>query len=192
MPAFVAILDFIKLAHAGQVDKGAKAPYWQHPLAVANTLPPFATEELRAAALLHDVIEDTPFIRQGGQLILDEAKFMALDPARQQAMRTEEVAQACARGEADPEHTPPVTASPPLTAHVLAIVEGVTNDDFRAPAGLSREESDKALLAHYQGHILALAEDRPTDPEALRLAEDRVLLKFSDMAQNIDKQRIAN
>lgn len=43
-------------AHLGQVDKGG-IPYILHPLAVAEKL---STSELRAIALLHDVVEDTP------------------------------------------------------------------------------------------------------------------------------------
>lgn len=42
-------------AHAGQVDKGGNA-YIEHPLAVANLV---TTEEEKAVALLHDVVEDT-------------------------------------------------------------------------------------------------------------------------------------
>lgn len=44
-----------KAAHAGQTDKGG-VPYIQHPLAVAEAM---NSEEETAAALLHDVIEDT-------------------------------------------------------------------------------------------------------------------------------------
>lgn len=43
-------------AHAGQVDK-AGAPYVQHPMRVAFTLP--LGSELRIAAVLHDVVEDS-------------------------------------------------------------------------------------------------------------------------------------
>ena len=105
------------------------------------------------------------------------------------AKRPAEIALARKRNVPDPEKTPPVLSSPPLNGHILSVVEGVTNDDFAAPAGLSREEAGKVVLAHYQDHIIALANDRPADPEALRVAEDRVLLKFTDMSQNVDKQR---
>lgn len=44
-----------KLAHAGQTDKAGR-PYLGHPVAVAAQLP---TAELKAIALLHDVLEDT-------------------------------------------------------------------------------------------------------------------------------------
>lgn len=44
-----------KKAHAGQVDKGGQ-PYFRHPLRVAQS---FHDPKLRAAALLHDVLEDS-------------------------------------------------------------------------------------------------------------------------------------
>jgi GTP diphosphokinase / guanosine-3',5'-bis(diphosphate) 3'-diphosphatase len=44
-------------AHAGQLDRGGR-PYILHPLAVMHILNS-ADEELSAAAVLHDVIEDT-------------------------------------------------------------------------------------------------------------------------------------
>lgn len=49
-------------AHAGQSRKGSDLPYITHPVAVALILARagFVDEELLAAALLHDVVEDTP------------------------------------------------------------------------------------------------------------------------------------
>lgn len=45
-----------KVAHIGQIDKTG-APYFEHCLAVAGMV---EGEEARAAALLHDTVEDTP------------------------------------------------------------------------------------------------------------------------------------
>ena len=50
-------------AHAGQVDK-VGAPYVNHVRAVAHGVAPFG-EQLRMAALLHDVIEDTGWTAEG-------------------------------------------------------------------------------------------------------------------------------
>ena len=61
-PDFYETLEFIKEAHKDQVYAGQ--PYWIHPYTVATiltTLWPNATEEERVAALLHDVVEDTPY-----------------------------------------------------------------------------------------------------------------------------------
>jgi hypothetical protein len=185
------LVDFIKVAHAGQVDKGAQAPYWEHPFAVMNALPPFAYDELKKAALLHDAIEDTAFKRQGDRLVFSEEKFALLSPKMQQAKRPAEIARAEARGEIDPQNTAPILESPLLSSHILNIVEGVTNDEFVMPDGLNEEQQRQLSLDHYQQHIVALANDRPEDPEALRLAEDRVLLKFTDMSQNVDKARLS-
>ncbi|MEA5456743.1 HD domain-containing protein [Sinomonas sp. JGH33] len=59
----VALADGIAArAHQGQVDK-AGAPYIEHPRRVTRRLLelwPHAPAEAQAAALLHDVVEDTP------------------------------------------------------------------------------------------------------------------------------------
>lgn len=62
-PTLVSTLSLIKKAHAGQ--KYGNEPYWKHPQAVANKGKEifgskFGTAEY-AAALLHDVIEDTEY-----------------------------------------------------------------------------------------------------------------------------------
>ena len=53
---------FAKNAHAGQVRKYTNVPYVMHPRSVAFlvSLVPDHTTEMIAAALLHDVVEDTP------------------------------------------------------------------------------------------------------------------------------------
>lgn len=52
--------EIAKQAHAGQVDKAGQ-DYIGHPVFVAGLL---KTEEERAAALLHDVLEDSSFSEQ--------------------------------------------------------------------------------------------------------------------------------
>lgn len=58
-------MDFISTAldmaisfHGGQEDKNGK-PFVMHPIRVATSLGPDTEEEIVAAALLHDVVEDT-------------------------------------------------------------------------------------------------------------------------------------
>ena len=53
--------EFAAAAHAGQERKGDGSPYIRHPVMVARLLEQegSADEELLAAALLHDVVEDT-------------------------------------------------------------------------------------------------------------------------------------
>lgn len=61
-PTVKETLDFVKQAHAGQVDKAGR-PYWLHLEAVKDDLrglPESGADEWRCAALLHDVLEDTP------------------------------------------------------------------------------------------------------------------------------------
>jgi len=51
-------IEFIKRAHVNQFDKSGE-PYWKHPVAVMHNLPEDSSENLKHAALLHDVLEDT-------------------------------------------------------------------------------------------------------------------------------------
>jgi len=60
MPSVVDTILFIREAHRGQVDKSGH-PFWHHPVAVCFRLGPNATDSERKVALLHDVIEDTPY-----------------------------------------------------------------------------------------------------------------------------------
>ena len=65
------VLEFARIAHGAQARKYTGEPYITHPIAVANlveTVP--HTQEMLAAALLHDVVEDTSV-----QLFEIEAKF---------------------------------------------------------------------------------------------------------------------
>jgi (p)ppGpp synthase/HD superfamily hydrolase len=51
-------IEIMRKAHEGQIDKSGR-PYYLHPLRVAMRLV-HCTPEERHAALLHDVVEDTP------------------------------------------------------------------------------------------------------------------------------------
>ena len=54
-------VDFAQKAHSGQYRKARKVPYIVHPLGVMEILSRYTDDEkLLAAAVLHDVIEDTP------------------------------------------------------------------------------------------------------------------------------------
>ena len=57
-PTVESTIAFIQKVHAGQFDKGGIA-YWQHPVSVMKRLGE-ALDDFKFAALLHDVIEDTP------------------------------------------------------------------------------------------------------------------------------------
>jgi (p)ppGpp synthase/HD superfamily hydrolase len=63
MPTIEETIAFIRQAHAGQKDKSGR-DYFHHPVAVMNRLPADVDEEVRLAALLHDVIEDTGYTRE--------------------------------------------------------------------------------------------------------------------------------
>ena len=63
MPTIEETIAFIEKAHAGQTDRAGE-PYYLHPIAVMRRLPPGVDDEVRLAALLHDVIEDTAYTRE--------------------------------------------------------------------------------------------------------------------------------
>ncbi len=62
MPTIETTIEFIKRAHAGQTDK-IGVDYYLHPVAVMDNLPSGVSEDVKLAALLHDVIEDTEYTR---------------------------------------------------------------------------------------------------------------------------------
>ena len=62
MPTIEETIAFIEQAHAGQTDHAGE-PYSRHPIAVMRRLPAEIDDEVRLAALLHDIIEDTPYAR---------------------------------------------------------------------------------------------------------------------------------
>jgi (p)ppGpp synthase/HD superfamily hydrolase len=54
-------IEFAAAAHRGQYRKGTLIPYLMHPLSAARTvIDAGCREEVVAAAILHDIIEDTP------------------------------------------------------------------------------------------------------------------------------------
>lgn len=124
-------------AHAGQVDK-ARQPYILHPLKVMLRLQ--ATDE-RIAAVLHDVVEDTP-------ITLDDLRAAGFSPAVLTAVDAltkrpgETRLQAAARAAADP-----VARAVKLADNAenldLSRIENPTEKDY---ARLREYEQVRALL----------------------------------------------
>jgi guanosine-3',5'-bis(diphosphate) 3'-pyrophosphohydrolase len=124
-------------AHAGQVDK-ARQPYILHPLKVMLRLQ--ATKE-RIAAVLHDVVEDTP-------ITLDDLRAAGFSPAVITAVDAltkrpgETRLQAAARAAADP-----VARAVKLADNAenldLSRIENPTEKDY---ARLREYEQVRALL----------------------------------------------
>lgn len=63
LPSIEGTMRFIQHAHAGQ-EYSPGVPYWHHPVAVMKRMPANATHDEKLAALLHDVLEDTPYTRE--------------------------------------------------------------------------------------------------------------------------------
>ncbi|MBK8068912.1 MAG: HD domain-containing protein [Rhodanobacteraceae bacterium] len=124
-------------AHAGQVDK-ARQPYILHPLKVMLRLQ--ATDE-RIAAVLHDVVEDTPItlddLRAAG---FSSAVLTAVDALTKRPGETR--LQAAARAAADP-----VARAVKLADNAenldLSRIENPTEKDY---ARLREYEQVRALL----------------------------------------------
>jgi len=57
-PTIEETMLFIQIAHTSQTDKSGK-PYWHHPVSVMNRLPENTEHDVKLAALLHDILEDT-------------------------------------------------------------------------------------------------------------------------------------
>jgi (p)ppGpp synthase/HD superfamily hydrolase len=94
-------LKFIQKAHSGQ--KYGNAPYWTHPKAVADTGKKFFGSKFDTktyiAALLHDVIEDTPYketeLKNLGfdDDILDAVKLLTKDKSMSYADNIQRIIQ---------------------------------------------------------------------------------------------------
>lgn len=59
MPTIEETIERIKNAHDGQLDKAGKL-YYLHPISVMNRLSDDTEIDVKLAALLHDIFEDTP------------------------------------------------------------------------------------------------------------------------------------
>ena len=105
MPTIDETIAFIQKAHAGQTDDSG-LDYYLHPIAVMNRLPAEVDDEVRLAALLHDVIEDTPYTReQLAELGYSERTLTAVDLVTQKPGDTrsypEKIAAIIASGNRD-------------------------------------------------------------------------------------------
>lgn len=107
-------------AHMGQVDK-AGAPYILHPLAVAKDMP---TSEMAAAALLHDVCEDTPVtlddLRAQGipEIVAQAVKLLTREPGLSymeyiERLKNDEISSAVKRADLRHNCSPNRKTSPP-------------------------------------------------------------------------------
>lgn len=60
-PLYERAVMFAAAAHSGMTRKGSRIPYLSHPVEAAAIVAEMTDdEELIAAAVLHDVVEDTP------------------------------------------------------------------------------------------------------------------------------------
>jgi HD domain len=85
-PRLARALDVARIVHAGAVRKGTDIPYIHHPVAVARILENHGyAEDLVAAGLLHDTVEDARYGNLEFQQRLSEAVGRGRIPAQSDA-----------------------------------------------------------------------------------------------------------
>ncbi len=88
--------EFARFKHQHQTRKMSNIPYITHPLAVAQRVSGFTEDpEIRAAAVLHDVLEDTDttwdeLLQHFSQRICDIVKELTLDKEKYTVPETDE------------------------------------------------------------------------------------------------------
>lgn len=169
-PLVRAALEKARTAHAGQVRNGSGGmPYVEHPVAVAALLDQHGYgEEVLAAALLHDVVEDS-------EVTLDELRELFGDQVAGLvgALTDDEAIESYRERKA--EHRERVAAAPG-EAHAIYGVDKLTNvrtlraayedegdavrDEFKVPVELKTEiwEADLALLREKAPEVAFLDE----------------------------------
>lgn len=101
-PTILRALEFAALAHDGQRRRGgARVPYFAHPAAVGLILARFGfSQQVVAAGVLHDVIEDTPvtaeemavhFGPEITRLVLGVSENKSLPHAERKALYVEQI-----------------------------------------------------------------------------------------------------
>lgn len=75
MSDYELAMEIAKRAHAGQTDRAGE-PYINHPLAVSQLV---EGDQEKVAALLHDVVEDTPFTVESLRVLFGDTIADAVD-----------------------------------------------------------------------------------------------------------------
>jgi (p)ppGpp synthase/HD superfamily hydrolase len=89
------VIYFVMNAHGQQMRAFTKVPYWTHPIRVANLVMKYKKshelDNLVIAALLHDVVEDTPYKIEAvrdvfGDLVANLVQELTSDPVEVKKM----------------------------------------------------------------------------------------------------------
>lgn len=145
MPTIQDTIAFIRKAHAGQLDAAGR-PYHLHPVAVMNRLPDGTDLEIKLAALLHDVLEDTSTTR---------ADLTAMGYTARTLDAVELVTQKPGDPRSYPEKIDAIIASGNRDAITVKLADMSENMD---PAGLALLPPERRAYfsAKYTGPIEAL------------------------------------
>lgn len=175
LPLLEAALRTAAIAHRAQVRKGGDVPYFAHSAAVALILARagFTDESLLAAAILHDVVEDTDVTLENLAERFPQAVIAAV--AALSETKTDADGRLRPWEDRKAEHLRQVAAAP-LAARAIALADKLHNmetlyhdlatgalalDAFRAPP--------ERLLWYYRAMIEAAA---GTDDSLRNLVED--------------------
>lgn len=170
-------LAFARARHADQQRRGSPTPYWVHLVRVALELARWgqATPVLVVAALLHDVVEDTPTtlteVREGfGPDVAELVGWMT--------------APASGDRDACDAYYAELRADGPAEAHVLKLAD--RTDNLRSIQALVMRTGDRhrrwaaAYLARTTADVMPLATDAPS------IARVALVTAMADLAPLVD------
>lgn len=147
MPSIDETIELIQAAHSGQTDKAGR-PYYLHPIAVMRRLPANADTEVRLAALLHDVLEDTAYSR-GDLAALGYSK------------RTLDVVMLLTQRPGDPR---------PYTEKIDALIASGNRDAMQVKLADISENADPQRLAMLGPDMRKQLEGKYTEPKKALMA----------------------
>lgn len=175
-------LAFARARHADQRRRGGDAPYWVHLVRVALALVRWGETDpdLLAAALLHDVVEDTPTmlaeVSAGFGSPVDELVEWLTFPSR--------------AGEGERAYYARLQADGPRQAHVLKIADRVDNlrsqQALLMRTGPSHAEWARRYLHRTRWQVVPIARDAASPARA------ELFIAMADLAAAIDDLESAN
>jgi (p)ppGpp synthase/HD superfamily hydrolase len=145
-------ISFATDAHAGQVRKYTGDPYIEHPLSVMAILQSVnADEELLIAAVLHDVVEDTPVELETVEAVFGERVAQLVDDLTDRSRPDD--GNRRVRKQIDLEHT--AQASPDAKTIKLADLIDNTGNIVQHDPGFAKrymKEKQNLLQVLTEGH----------------------------------------
>lgn len=182
-------LDFAYSAHSNGKRKGSGLPYIFHPIEVANIVATLTDDkEIIAAALLHDVVEDTDrtiddikyeFGRRVAAIVADESENKYVGTPKNETWKIRKIEQLQHFNECD------ISSKMVALGDKLSNIRSLRSDFYRLGDGVWQRFNQKDKNEHkwyYEKLVLILKRDF-ADTEAFKEFERLVSQVFS---QNLD------